>query len=68
MRSLHTMAAALAGLALTAGAAVADTIVPVNTPEPASMALLAVGVGGVALVRTLRRRSRRPAPSRATTR
>ena len=54
MRLLELAAIALIGLAMTTGAAFAG--LPVATPEPASMALLAAGVGGIALVRKLRRR------------
>ncbi len=55
MRMLQLAVTALIAQGLMAGAAFAGTIVPINTPEPASMALLAVGVGGVAVVRKLRR-------------
>ena len=57
MRLLQLAFITLAGLGLTGGAALADTIVP-SAPEPASMTLLAVGVGGVALARKLRRRKK----------
>ncbi len=55
MRLLQLAVTTLLGLGLPAGAALAGTVVPA-APEPASMALLAVGVGGVALARKLRRR------------
>jgi hypothetical protein len=54
MRLLQLGVATLITYALTAGAAFAGTVP--NVPEPASMALLAAGVGGIALVRKLRRR------------
>jgi hypothetical protein len=55
MRLLELAAMALIGLAMTTGAAYAG-IAPTQTPEPASMTLLAAGVAGIALVRKLRRR------------
>jgi hypothetical protein len=54
MRLLELAITALIATGLMAGTAFAGAVV--QAPEPASMGLLAVGVGGVALVRKLRRR------------
>ncbi len=54
MRLLELAVTTLIATALMAGTAFAGN--PIVTPEPASMALLAAGVGGIALVRKLRRR------------
>ncbi len=54
MRMLEFAVTALIGLGLMTGTAFAGAVV--HAPEPGTMALVAVGVGGVAAVRTLRRR------------
>ncbi len=53
MRLLQLAVTTLIATVLMAGTAFAGF--SVQTPEPASMALLAAGVGGIALVRKLRR-------------
>ena len=47
--------AGLAALLLTAGSAIAGPAVT-SAPEPVSLSLLAVGVGGLALARRFRRK------------
>jgi hypothetical protein len=55
MNRLMSLMGAALGFALTASPALAGSIV-VPTPEPASITLLAVGVGGVAWAKFRRRK------------
>ena len=55
MRILQIAVTALMATSLMAGAAFAGTVAQ-PAPEPASMALLAVGIGGIAVLRKVRRR------------
>ena len=54
MRILEIVFAAFIATGLMAGTAFAGTVA--QAPEPASLALLAAGVGGIALARKLRGR------------
>jgi hypothetical protein len=50
------LSALIAGIALPAGTAFAGPGLPTAVPEPASLALLAGGIGALALIKFSRRR------------
>ncbi len=54
---IETCVVASLFVAIAATSAFAGTPVPVRVPEPASLAMLAAGIAGVAALRRARRRS-----------